>query len=147
MLPIFILPQIVKHFTPIESINMQKIQLMIQDKDRRIARFNLFFKSRLLLQYLLKFRVILLHITHRLCQTKLNIIVILIPKHPTIRYIRIFQYLLMNILLLYQKFQINIQHYRSIRHKDMLHVVILVRSVFVPYEISNETLHHKSVLT
>jgi hypothetical protein len=120
---------------------------MIENEDRRIARFNFFFESRLLLQYLLKFRVILFHITHRLCQAELHVVVILVSKHSAIRNIRVFQYLLMDVLFLYQKFQINIQHYRSICHKDVLHVVILVRSIFVPYEISNETLHHKSVLT
>lgn len=144
-IPIF--PQIVKHFTPIKPINMQEIQLMIKNEDRRIARFNFFFESRLLLQYLLKLRVILFHITHWLCQAELHVVVILVSKHPAIRNIRVFQYLLMDVLFLYQKFQINIQHYRSICHKDVLHVVILVRSVFVPYEIPNETLHHKSVLT
>ena len=147
MLSIPILPQIVKNLTPIKPINMQKIQLMIQNEYRRIARLYLLFKSRLLLQYLLKLRIVFLHITDRLRQTELHIIVILIFKNPTIRNIRVFQYLLMNVLFLYQKFQINIQHYRSIRHKDVLHVIILVWSILVPYEISNEAFHNKSVLT
>lgn len=51
---------------PVESVDMQKIEFMVENKDRRITRLYLLLQSRLLLQDLLKLRVILLNIPNRL---------------------------------------------------------------------------------
>ena len=47
---------------PVESVDMQKIELMVENKDRRITRLDLLLQSGLLLEYLLKLRVILLNV-------------------------------------------------------------------------------------
>lgn len=53
----------------------------------------------------------------------------------------------MNILLTHQKVQVDVQHYRCVGHKNMLHIVILIRSVLVPNKVPNESSNHKSVST
>jgi hypothetical protein len=63
---------------------------MVEDEDRGIARFNLLLKSRLLLQYLLEFGVVLLHVADGLGEAELNIVVVLVFEYPAIRDVRVF---------------------------------------------------------
>lgn len=137
--------QVFQYFAPIKAINMQKIKLMVQDEDRWIAWFDLLLQCWLLLQYLLELWVILLNISNRFSETKLNKVVIFVLEHSAFGYVRVLKNFLMNVFFFYQKFQVDIEHNCSICNKDVLHIVIFIRPVLVPYEISDETLYHEPI--
>lgn len=51
----------------------------------------------------------------------------------------------MNVLLTNQEVKVNVQHHSCVCNKDMLHVVVLIRSVLIPYEVTDKSSHHEPV--
>lgn len=51
----------------------------------------------------------------------------------------------MNVVLVDQKVKVYIQHHSCIGYEDMFHIVVLLRLIFIPNEISDESLHDVSI--
>jgi len=53
----------------------------------------------------------------------------------------------MNVILIDKEAEVDIKHNCCISHKDMLHVIVLLRFIFIPNEISNKSLHYITITT
>ncbi len=51
----------------------------------------------------------------------------------------------MDVALANQKVEINVEHDSSIGYKDVFHVIVLLRFVLVPNEISNKPFHNIAI--
>ena len=68
---------------------------MIQDENVGLTVFDFLFKGRVLLEYFLEFRVIVLDISDRLCQTGLHIGIVFILEDTSLREITVLKQILM----------------------------------------------------
>lgn len=130
---------------PVESVDMQKIQLMVENKDRGITRLDLLLQSGLLLQNFLELGVILLNVPDGLGEAELHIVVILVLEHPALRDVAVLQYFLVDVALVNEELEVDVQQHCGVGHEDVLHVVVFVRTITVPDEVPDETLHNESV--
>lgn len=118
---------------------------MVHDEDRWVTTFNFLSKSWLLFEYSFKFGVIIFDVSDGLSETSPDIVVIFVFEDTSLRNVTIFKQFFMNILLAHKKIEVDVQHDRSVGDKYMFHVVVLVRSIFVPDEITNKTTNHETI--
>lgn len=77
--------KILVDFGPIIAIDMQKIELMIHNKDWGVATSDFLPESRLLLENSFESGVIILNVSNRFSQTSLYVIIIFILEDPRLR--------------------------------------------------------------
>lgn len=53
----------------------------------------------------------------------------------------------MNVALTNQEAEVNVEHNGGVSHKDMLHVVVLLRFILIPDEVSDESFNNVSIPT
>ena len=142
-----VLVKVFIYLWPVKAVYMEEVHFMIEDEDWRVTILDLLTESMLLLEDLLETRVVVLNVPDWFSQADLEIVVVLELEDASFWNVCIFDQRLMDVLFWHKESEVDVQHDSCVGHKDVLHVEVFVRLVFVPDEIPNEPSNHKPIST